>query len=87
MIPLNPSSTLTRRTNFVSEEWARFFDNGRVDQVAGGWRGILYANYAIINPRAAYNFFAQANFDYSWIDGGASRTWYLAFAAGLGGSP
>ncbi|KAI9844530.1 MAG: hypothetical protein M1838_002157 [Thelocarpon superellum] len=86
MIPLNPSSTLTRGQTFVSEEWARYFDNGRVDQIAGGWRGILYANLAIIDPVSAWKFFSQTNFDPGWLDGGASRTWYLAYAAGLGGA-
>lgn len=31
---------------------------------------------------AAWNFFAQEDFDPAWLDGGASRTWYLVFAAG-----
>ncbi|KAI9890343.1 MAG: hypothetical protein M1814_004253 [Vezdaea aestivalis] len=87
MVPLNPSSALTRTKTFVDQEWAKYFNNGRVDQVAGGWRGILYANYAITNPTAAFEFFSQANFDAGWLDGGASRTWYLAYAAGLGGAP
>ncbi|KAI9678861.1 MAG: hypothetical protein M1817_005921 [Caeruleum heppii] len=82
MIPINPASALTRTKTFVSEEWTRYFDNGRVDQVAGGWRGILYANLAIINPTASFNFFAQGNFQAEWLDGGASRSWYLAYAAG-----
>ena len=82
MIPLNPSSTLTRSKTFVTEEWAKYFDNGRVDQVEGGWRGILYANLAIIDPMASWKFFSQSTFDPSWLDGGASRTWYLAYAAG-----
>jgi len=50
--------------------------------VVGGWKGILFANYAIIDPVAAWNFFVSTTFDESWLDGGASRTWYLAFAAG-----
>lgn len=48
MIPLSPASTLTRSPTFVAEEWAKYFDKGRVDQVVGGWRGVLYANLAII---------------------------------------
>jgi len=44
------------------------------------------ANLAIINPQAAYNFFTQPNFDMSWIDGGATLTWYIAMSAMLGGS-
>jgi endo-1,3(4)-beta-glucanase len=85
MIPLNPSSALTRTKQFVQEEWSTYFANGAADpasNVAGGWRGILYANLAIVDPRTSWDFFAQPNFDNSWLDGGASRTWYLAYAAG-----
>lgn len=69
----------------VKEEWEAYFSNGRVDQVGGGWRGILYANLALIDPCTAYNFFCQQNFDWRWLDGGASTTWYLAYCAALGG--
>ena len=85
MLPLVPASTLSRTKQFVTEEWNAYFRDGAVDpasNVAGGWRGILYANLAIIDPRTSFNFFAQPNFDPGWLDGGASRTWYLAFAAG-----
>ena len=85
MIPLNPSSAYTRTSNFVKEEWNTHFANGVADSVQGGWKGILYANLAIIDPVTSYNFFANENFDSSFLDGGASRTWYLAYAAGLGG--
>ena len=83
MLPLMPSSTLTRTQTFVAEEWNTYFSNGRVDAIQGGWKGILYANLAIINPTAAWQFFSQPNFDMSWLDGGASLTWYLALAAGI----
>lgn len=82
MIPLNPSSAYTRGAQFVQEEWNTYFSNGGVDQVQGGWKAILYANYALINPQAAYNFFADPNFN-TQLDGGASRTWYLAYTAAL----
>ncbi len=82
MLPLLPSSTLTRTQIFVQQEWDAYFSNGRVDAIVSGWKGILYANYAIVDPVAAWNFFSQAAFDASWLDGGASRTWYLALAAG-----
>ena len=52
------------------------------DTVQGGWKGVLFANLALIDPVASWNFFAQQNFDLGWVDGGASRTWYLALAAG-----
>ncbi|KAI9839424.1 MAG: hypothetical protein M1837_002073 [Sclerophora amabilis] len=82
MIPLLPCSTLTRTTNFVDEEWKVYFDDGRADMVEGGWKGLLYANLAIIDPKSSFTFFSQSEFDPSWLDGGGSRTWYLAYAAG-----
>lgn len=85
MIPINPSSALTRNPTFVREEWDTYFSNGRVDSVGGGWRGILYSNLALIDPKAAYGFFSKQGFDWGWLDGGASRTWYLAYCAAMGG--
>lgn len=85
MIPLLPSSGYTRSPAFVAQEWNAIFASNAstpANTVTGGWKGILYANYALVDPVGAFNFFAQPNFDYSWIDGGASRTWYLAYAAG-----
>jgi endo-1,3(4)-beta-glucanase len=83
MIPLLPSSTLARTKRFVTEEWNKYFSSGRADAVAGGWKGLLYANLAIIDPVTSFNFFNAGNFDPRWLDGGASKTWYLAWAAGI----
>ena len=83
MLPLLPCSTLIRTQEFVTEEWDSFFSNGRADAVVGGWKGILYANLAIVDPKTAWQFFSQSGFDASWLDGGASLTWYLALAAGM----
>ncbi|KAL4971609.1 glycosyl hydrolase family 81-domain-containing protein [Aspergillus desertorum] len=88
MLPLLPMSPYIRSQKFVREEWNAIFASNAAapaEKVTGGWKGILYANLALIDPAASWRFFSQENFDYSWIDGGASRTWYLAFAAGLGG--
>ena len=85
MIPLQPFSALIRTKKFVAEEWNTYFAPGAVvpaNNVNGGWRGILYANLAIIDPKTSFNFFSQKGFDPSWLDGGASQTWYLAYAAG-----
>ncbi|KAI1211269.1 glycoside hydrolase family 81 protein [Annulohypoxylon truncatum] len=82
MIPLLPSTKLTRPAKFVKQEWATYFDNGRADNVDGGWKGILYANLATVDPQAAWKFFTQEDFDSAWLDGGASLTWYLAYSAG-----
>jgi endo-1,3(4)-beta-glucanase len=82
MIPLLPPSPLIRTRKFVQEEWDVYFSGGRAEQIQGGWRGIIFGNLATLNPRAAWNFFNARNFDPGWVDGGASLTWYLAYAAG-----
>ncbi|KAI4139864.1 MAG: hypothetical protein LQ341_004055 [Variospora aurantia] len=88
MLPILPYSSFTRSSTFVSQEWSALFDPSNpsapdpASSVRGGWKGILYANLALIDPKRSWQFFAQRNFDPAWIDGGASRTWYLAFAAG-----
>ena len=89
MIPIQPASALIRTSQFVSEEWEAFFADNAVDpasKVDGGWRGILYANLALSDPVSSYNFFSQPDFNSTYLDGGASLTWYLAYAAGLGGA-
>ena len=56
----------------------------RITSVTGAWRGILYANLAQIDAKASYAFFrdgVDGYWDEAWIDGGASRTWYLVWAA------
>lgn len=85
MLPIGPMSTLTRSPQFVQEEWATYFDKGRADQVGGGWKGVLYANYGLVDPAAAYDFFTRHEFDSNCLDGGASRTWYTAYLAALAG--
>lgn len=87
MLPLSPASALLRPKPFVQGEWDRFFSDGRAN-VDGGWRGILYANLALVDSNASYAFFRDGvggSWDDQWIDGGASRTWYLVLAAALGG--
>jgi endo-1,3(4)-beta-glucanase len=88
MIPLSPASVYLRPRTFVKEEWDAFFSGDRW-LVPGGWRGILMANYALVEPKAAWEFFKSGVagvWDDAWIDGGASRSWYLTWAAGLGGA-
>ncbi|KAL2016098.1 hypothetical protein VTK56DRAFT_4272 [Thermocarpiscus australiensis] len=85
MLPLLPQALLVRTPAFVAEEWEAYFSGGRAQAVAGGWKGILFGNYATIDPRGAYAFFSAPGFDASWLDGGASLTWYLCYSAALGG--
>nr|POE47167.1 putative endo-1,3(4)-beta-glucanase [Quercus suber] len=88
MLPILPCSTLTRTTEFVQQEWDTYFSNSGIrpaGDVTGGWKGIILANYAIIDPQTSYDYFTSISQDE--LDGGASQTWYLAWAAALGGSP
>ncbi|GIZ45238.1 hypothetical protein CKM354_000841600 [Cercospora kikuchii] len=87
MLPLLPFSTYIRDSKFVCEEWDAYFrDPNVIGAVSGGWRGILMANYAMCNTttaREAYGFFTSEDFDASYLDGGASKSWYTAFVAAL----
>ena len=86
MIPINPSSAYTRGKKFVQEEWDAYFSDGRADKAEGGWKGILYANQILIDPFASLEYFSDPNFDMNTLDGGASRTFYLAYAAAMAGN-
>ncbi|KAK3349999.1 glycoside hydrolase family 81 protein, partial [Lasiosphaeria hispida] len=81
MLPLLPHTPMARTPGFVAEEWNTYFSSGRANSVVGGWKGILFGNYATIDPRGAYAFFSTPDFDPSWLDGGASLTWYLCYSA------
>jgi endo-1,3(4)-beta-glucanase len=85
MIPLSPVSAYTRDQDFCSQEWEQYF-SGDLSGMEPGWRGILKANQAIFDPSASWEYFSAPNFDYSTLDNGASLTWYLAYAAQLGGA-
>ncbi|KAH7157566.1 glycosyl hydrolase family 81-domain-containing protein [Dactylonectria estremocensis] len=82
MIPIGAPSFYTRSAAFVTQEWNAYFSNGRIDKIANAWKSIIYANYATINPTVAWNYFNSTNFNANYIDGGASQTWYMAYAAG-----
>jgi endo-1,3(4)-beta-glucanase len=85
MIPITPISPWYRSPAFCKEEWETWFSNGRIDRNEKGWNGILQANRALFDPHGSWRFFADDGFDESFLDPGASRSWYLAIAAGLGG--
>jgi endo-1,3(4)-beta-glucanase len=82
MLPLTPISPYVRLKSFVRQEWDLYF-KGKTDNIDDGWKGVLYANYAMLDPEGAFNFFNDATFQNKWLDGGASRTWYLVFAGGM----
>ncbi|KHO01794.1 glycosyl hydrolase [Metarhizium album ARSEF 1941] len=84
MIPILAATPFVRDRKFVREEWEAFFDKGRADSIRNAWKGIVYGNYATIEPRKAWEFFASRDFDPQWLDGGASMTWFMAYSAALG---
>ncbi|KAK3949215.1 glycosyl hydrolase family 81-domain-containing protein [Pseudoneurospora amorphoporcata] len=60
MIPLLPHTMFIRDKEFVKEEWEQYFAGGGADQAEGGWKGVLYGNYATIDPKGAWEVFAGA---------------------------
>ncbi|KAH6618035.1 glycoside hydrolase family 81 protein [Chaetomium sp. MPI-SDFR-AT-0129] len=58
MLPLLPHTPFIRTPDFVREEWDTYFSQGRVDAIQGGWKGVLWGNYATIDPKGAYTFFS-----------------------------
>jgi hypothetical protein len=59
----------------VEQEWAQRLEPA-LNGVQGGWKGVLLANYAIIDPSSAYAQLRNAE-----VDGGQSRAFSLYFAA------
>lgn len=86
MIPILPSTPYVRTRGFVEEEWRAYFSNGRVDDIQNAWKGIIWASYATVQPKLAFDFFASKEFEPQWLDGGASLTWFLAYTAGESGA-
>ena len=82
MIPVHSPTGLTRNKNFISEEWNAFFGDGKIDNIDNFWKGIAYGNYALVDPEASWEFFSSDSFNPGWIDGGNSRSWFMAYAAG-----
>lgn len=85
MIPITPVSSYIRGPKYVKEEWDAKLSN-IVDQIPDGWRGLLYLNYGLFDPRAAWKWFTRGDWQDNLIDGGMSKTWSLAYIAGIGGS-
>lgn len=84
MIPITPISSYIRDEEFVKEEWDQKLAS-LIDHITDGWKGILMLNYALHDPRKAWDWFSS-NDDPALIDNGMSRTWTLAYIAGVGGA-
>lgn len=85
MIPISPVSSFIRRPDFVKQEWDQR-PKGLVGNLNDGWRGILMLNVALFDPDTAWKFFSDSGFNENHLDGGQSKTWSLAYCAGVGAS-
>lgn len=88
MLPTFPHLSLLRHPIFVKQEWTTFFSNTRAN-VGGGWRGVLYANLALIDAKTAWDFFKEGvdgKWDGEYLDDYQSMTWCLMWSAALGGA-
>ncbi|TID14841.1 hypothetical protein CANINC_004512 [Pichia inconspicua] len=86
MIPITPVSNYVRDSEFVTEEWNQMQLSSLAESIDGGWKGLLMLNCAMVDPVKAWRFFSQPNFQQAWLDNGMSRTWSLAYCAGMGGA-
>ncbi|CAF1222202.1 unnamed protein product [Rotaria sp. Silwood1] len=75
MLPSTPITEEVRLPKFVQEEWSTIVGK-IVGSAVGGWKSILYTNYAIINRGDAFNQLLTAP-----LDDGLTRTWALYWAA------
>lgn len=71
MLPMSAITEEVRLPKFVQEEWTTIVGK-IVGGATGGWRSILYTNYAIINRGEAFNQLLTAP-----LDDGLTRTWAL----------
>ncbi|OBA19583.1 glycoside hydrolase [Metschnikowia bicuspidata var. bicuspidata NRRL YB-4993] len=83
MIPITPVSSYIRDPIFVREEWQEKLA-GIVDRIPDGWQGLLRLNQGLFDPPTAWKWFARSDWNPALIDGGMSRTWSLAYLAGIG---
>ncbi|ODV84807.1 glycoside hydrolase family 81 protein [[Candida] arabinofermentans NRRL YB-2248] len=82
MLPITAASGLIREESFVKEEWTSKLSS-IIDSVSSGWTGILRLNQALYDPTSSYSFFSGSSWSDDYLDDGQSRTWSLAFSAGI----
>ena len=81
MIPVSPILPYFRDAEFVREEWESILskiDLIRNPSAHSGWESLLYANYAMIEPRQALTELQTCH-----LDDGLTRSWGLYFALSM----
>lgn len=86
MLPITPASSLIRGQTFVSQEWTSILSL-IVGGLTSGWAGILRLNEALYDATTSYSYFSSPLFSMSYLDGGQSLTWSLAFSAAIANGP
>lgn len=71
MIPTTPITEEVRLPKFVQEEWSTILSK-IIESVKGGWKGMLYTSYAMIDRGDAFGQLLTVP-----LDDGLSRTWAL----------
>lgn len=82
MLPITPASSLIRGSAYVKEEWDSQISTF-INKVKSGWTGILRLNQALYDAKSSYAFFSSSSWTDDYLDNGQSRTWGLAFSAGV----
>ena len=82
MLPITPASSLIRGSAYVKEEWQDQISTF-ISNVKDGWAGILRLNQALFDASSSYAFFSSSSWSSAYLDNGQSRTWSLAFSAGV----
>jgi endo-1,3(4)-beta-glucanase len=74
MIPMTPISEEVRTLDFVRDEWPLL--DGIARSITHQWKSVLYMNYAVLDPKAAFKVLQTAS-----LDDGLTRTWALFWAS------
>lgn len=85
MIPITPMSSYMRGSKYVKEEWDAKLA-GIVDKIPDGWQGILKLNAGLFDPKYSWKWFSRPDWQNNLIDPGMTRSWALAYLAGIGGA-
>lgn len=83
MLPITPISSYIRGPQFVKQEWDETLAD-IVDRIPDGWKGVLKLNLGLFDPKSSWKWFARDDWQDNLIDGGMSRSWSLAYLAGIG---
>lgn len=88
MLPIVSTTAYIRTPKFVREEYERWFATGKAAEAGRAWQAVVMADLAVANATASWKHFADEKFNADWLfdDLGTSMSWYMWYAAALGGA-